>query len=138
VLALAGLAACAPSLREPPAGPGAVAPAAAVERFLRLANEGDYVEMGWVFGNERGPVIRQQPRNTVEKWMHTLSTVLQHQTFSLSGQSALPGRSGRAVRIDVMLRTAERDHQIPFTVVRGAGDRWYVEQFDIERILSPR
>jgi hypothetical protein len=138
VLVLLGLSACAPALRPPPAGPGAPAAAAAVERFLQLAADGDFVEMGWVFGNERGPVIQQRPRAEVERWMHTLSQVLQHRTYSLRGESAIPGRMGKAVQIDVSLRTAEREHQVPFTAVQGPGGRWFVEQFDIERILSPR
>lgn len=127
--------ACSAGMRPPEGGPGAPAASAAVERFLRLANEEDYIGMGWVFGTEEGPFIQQRKREEAERWLYTLAKVLKHDSFTLSGEQPVAGRAGAAVRVDVVLRNPN-EVRLPFTVVRGPQGRWYVEQFPVERLLQ--
>jgi hypothetical protein len=132
------LSACGGGIPRPAAGPGAVAPAAAVERFLQLAADKQYLEMGWVFGTEEGPVIQQWPAAEVEKRMYALATVLQHGSFVVGAGSPIPGRTGRAVGFRVVLQRGGRQVESPVVAVQGTGDRWYVEQVDVEALTNVR
>jgi hypothetical protein len=140
VAAVLALAACAPALRTPAAGPGAAAPAAAVERFLLLVGDREnnerYLEMGWVFGTDRGPVIRRDPAADVERRMFAIATVLEHERFAVRSQAPVPGRVGNAIVVDVALTQRGREYVVPFTTVRGPGERWFVEQVRLESITG--
>lgn len=130
------LVACGPRIPPAEQGPGAVAPEAAVERFLRLVGDKNYVQMGWVFGTDDGPLIRRDPPPEVERRMYALARVLEHTGFEVRSQSPVPGRSGNAVQLAVMLRQRARELEVPFTAVRGPDGRWFVEQIDIEKITA--
>ena len=137
-LAVVFLAACAsaPNPPAPQGTPGAPAPSAAVERFLRLAQEKDYVQMGWLFGTVEGPVMRRDPSSDVEKRMYALATVLQNQGYTIRGEEPIPGRIGAAVRVNVSLQQGNRRPEVPFVAVRGPDARWFVEQVAVEAITS--
>ena len=127
------LAAC--GARNPvPAGPsGAAAPAAAVERFLRLVEAKNYREMGLVFGNKDGNIYRIDPARQVEQRMFAIASILEHESFSIANEEQIPGRFGEAVRMTVNLTHGRQRKQVPFTAVRS-GSTWLVEQVDLERI----
>lgn len=135
-LLLVFAAACGPSVRMPQGGPGAEMPAAAVERFLRLAAEKEYVEMGWVFGTENGPVIRRDSPEDVERRMFALASLLENEMFVVRSQSPVPGRVGAAMQFDVLITQRGREYTVPFTTVRGPGQRWFVEQVRVEAITG--
>jgi hypothetical protein len=135
VLLLLSLGGCA-GRWAPPEGPGSVAPAAAVERFLQLAAERRYVEMGWVFGTADGPVIDQWPRPEVEQRMYAIARVLDNESFVIGPSSAVPGRIGSAERLVVSLLTESKSYEVPFVVVRGARNRWFVEQVNLEAVTN--
>lgn len=130
------LAACATGAPAPRSTPGAPAPSAAVERFMSLVQERDYVEMGWLFGTAQGPVLRRDPASEVEKRMYALSTVLQNEGFTLRGEEPVPGRTGAAVRVTVQLQQGSRRPVVPFVAVRGPDARWFVEQVGVEAVTS--
>jgi len=111
---------------------------AAAERFLRLAGERDYVEMGWVFGTAAGPVIEQWPRPEVEKRMYALASVLQHDSVVLGPERPVPGRIGSAVSVTAEILNRGRGYAVPMTLVRGPGDRWFVEQVDLQAVTNNR
>lgn len=136
VLALALLAGCAGRVAPPPGGPGAIAPAVAVERFLQLAADRDYIQMGWIFGTESGPILRQHPQPEVERRMYAIASVLRHDSFVAGPGSPVPGRMGRAERFVVQIHDGGKRYDVPFIVVRGSGDRWYVEQVDLAAVTS--
>ncbi len=135
---LIALSACGARTAEPATATGAPDPSAAVERFLRLAGEEDYVAMGWVFGTQEGPIIRRDPRPDVERRMYALASVLRHEEFSLIRERQLPGRIGRAVQVLARLQAGERVHEVPFVAVLGPRNRWYVEQVDLEVVTGQR
>jgi hypothetical protein len=130
------LAACGPRLPRPVDGPGGPAAAAVVERFLQLAHDRQYVQMGWVFGNAQGAVIQSWPQAEVEQRMYALARLLEHDSFLVGPGAAVPGRIGAAERFQVQLRAGNRQFQVPFTAVRGPGQRWYVEQVAVEAITN--
>jgi hypothetical protein len=136
LIVLVALAACAGGLRPPPEGAGAPAPGAAVERFLQLAGEQEYLQMGWYFGTSEGPVNGRDAPADVEKRMYALATVLQNQGYVVGNAVSVPGRVGAAQRFTVRLMRNGREQQVPITTVRGPGERWLVEQIDVQSITS--
>lgn len=130
-------AACASAPPPPQQGTaGAPAPSAAVERFLQLSRDKDYVQMGWLFGTTEGAVMRRDPASDVEKRMYALATVLQNQGYTIRGEEPIPGRIGAAVRVNVQLQQGNRRPEVPFVAVRGPDARWFVEQVGVEAITS--
>ena len=136
VLILALLAGCGSGIRPPPTGIGAPAPAAAVERFLQLAGESEYLQMGWYFGTTSGPVNQRDNPSDVEKRMYALANVLQNQGFVVGTGTGVPGRVGAAQLFSVQLMRNGRQHRVPFTVVRGPGERWLVENVDVTAVTN--
>jgi hypothetical protein len=134
MVVLLALAACAPRLAPPGGGEGGPAPPAAVERFLQLAAAKDYRGMGWVFGTADGPIMRLESPNLAEQRMFGLAVVLEHDGFVVGNGSAIPGRTRDAMRFDVAITRGTQSYRVPFTVVRGPQDRWFVEVIDIEAI----
>ena len=128
-LAVTLLAACAGHVSPPKSGPGAPAAAVAVDRFLQLAGAKDYVQMGWVFGTEAGPVIARDALPDVERRMYALATVLENDTYVVGTGAPVPGRIGRAEVFTVRLVHGTRSYAVPFTrrarvgpaLVRGEG-----------------
>lgn len=130
------LAACATSLPEPRSTPGGPTATVAVQRFLQLASVEDYVEMGYIFGTEDGPIIRRDPPSDVERRMYAISNILQHEQFVIGPESPVPGRTGEAVRLEVHLTKRGAEYEVPFVSVRGPDNRWFVEQVDLTAITG--
>jgi hypothetical protein len=138
LVALGLLAGCARSAPRPAAGPGAPAAPAAVDRFLGLAAQRNYVEMGWVFGTQDGPIVRRDPLAEVEKRMFALASVLENDGYVLGAATPVPGRTGSAMSFTVSLQRQGQEYQVPITAVRGPEGRWFVEQVAIEAITGRR
>lgn len=130
------LAACAGGMRPPAGGAGAPAPTVAVERFLQLAGEREYLGMGWLFGTATGAVLERDPAAEVEQRMFALATLLQNEGYEVGTGTSVPGRVGAAQRFDVRLRRGGREHSVPIVAVRGPGGRWLVEQVDVEAVTG--
>ncbi|MEX2569926.1 MAG: hypothetical protein WD737_01375 [Gemmatimonadota bacterium] len=121
----------------PPSGvSGAPAATAAVERFLQLAAERDYSGMGWIFGTAEGPILDRDPVPQVEQRMYALASLLEHDGFVIGEGLPVPGRMVDALRFQVLLSNRGENFQVPFTVVQGAQDRWFVEQIGVEAITE--
>ena len=135
-LLVALLAACAGRSGTPASGPGAPTATSAVERFLQLARQKDYVQMGWVFGNTEGPVLARFPQPEIERRMYGLAEVLQSDSFTVGAGSPVPGRIGRAESFRVRLRRGALTKQVPITAVLGPERSWFVELVDIEAITN--
>lgn len=136
IAALMALTGCGGAIQPPSGGPGAPAPDAAVERFLQLAGQQEYLQMGWLFGTSDGPVLQRDPPSDVEKRMYALATVLRNQTFYVGAATAVPGRIGAAQQFRVLLRREGREIRVPIIAVRGPGQRWLVEQVDVSAITN--
>jgi hypothetical protein len=127
---------CASGGGAPGGAPGAPAAPAAVERFLQLARDKDYSGMAWVFGNSEGAIVERDPVAEVEQRMYALANLLEHDSFTVGDPSPVPGRAGDAVRFDVAIRRGLQTRQVPFTVVLGPQNRWFVEQLGVEALTS--
>jgi hypothetical protein len=137
VLALAiSAAACASAFQAPPEGPGAPTAATAVEQFLRLAADQEYLAMGWVFGTDKGAVLRRDPPRDVERRMHAIANILKNDMFVIRSQTPVPGRIGGAFRFDVVVSNSGREYLVPFTAVRGPDARWFIEDIKLDVITS--
>jgi hypothetical protein len=136
--AIAAIAACSAGMRPPAGGVGAPVPAAAVERFLQLAGEAEYLQMGWFFGTADGPVIQRDPASDVEKRMYALATVLQNDGYVLGSGVPVPGRVGAAQTFNVRLQRQAGPVVVPITVVRGPDERWLVEIVDLQAVTNQR
>jgi hypothetical protein len=132
------LSGCSTRVAQPAGGPGGSLAPAAIERFLQLASERDYVQMGWIFGNAQGAILKQHPVREVEQRMYALAHVLQNDGYALGTESAVPGRLGSAVRYRVTLNRGTRTFQVPMVVARAGDGRWYVEQIDVEAVTNVR
>jgi hypothetical protein len=94
--------------------------------------------MGWYFGTSDGPVnLRDEPSN-VEKRMYALASVLQNNGYVIGTGSPVPGRVGAAQGFRVRVMQNGTEKQVPFVVVRGPGERWLVEQVDVQALTSVR
>lgn len=140
VLALA-TAACGggprPAVGAAPSAAAAMQPSAAVEQFLGFAAQSRYVEMGHLFGTERGPLAEQQAPERVARRMEALANVLRHDSFALTGVVPVSGRPG-ARQVTVQLRQGRRTVEVPFVVVQAPGGRWLVEQVDVNAAMDSR
>ena len=121
----------APVVRPSGIEAGASAPAAAVEQFLGLAAQQKYTEMGYVFGNARGPLAERDAPARVARRMQAIANVLRNDSFAMTGVVPVPGRAD-ARTVIVALRRGPRTREVPFTVVQGPGGRWLVEMVDLE------
>jgi hypothetical protein len=133
--ALFFLTACGGGLRPPSGLAGAPAAPAAVERFLQLAAERDYAGMGWVFGTADGPIMERDPAGQVEQRMYAIASLLDYDSFVVGSGSPVPGRTGDALRFNVVISRGGRTIDVPFTTVNGGG-RWFVEQVGVESITD--
>lgn len=136
-LLLLALSGCAAGLQPPAGGAGAVAPEAAVEQFLQAARGRDYQGMGWLFGTDAGSVMRRDPVGDVERRMYAIATVLEHERHELRERSPVAGRSGGAWHLPVVLHQSGRTSNVPFVVVRGPQNRWFVENVDLQAVTGP-
>lgn len=116
--------------------PGAPAAPASVERFLQLSASQDYAGMGWIFGNQDGPIMERDPLPEVEQRMYALSRILAHDGFVVGSGTPVPGRSDQAILFDVIINRGLETFRVPFTAVRGEGRRWFVEQVGVESITG--
>ena len=136
----------------------AVAPMLSVERFLQAANDRDLEGMARIFGTEDGPVIetgstfgcmfkkmgswigmgdRCQTMQEVEITMDLLAQVLTHEDYTIASEANVPGRSHPTTRIGVdMTVRGQRYTDVPFIVVRGGENRWFIEEIGLERITG--
>ena len=112
-----------------------MAPSLSVELFLQAVNARDYETMSSLFGTAEGPI--QGNRTDLEIRMDLMAQVLAHEDYRLASQSAVPGRQTQTTRVGVDLTIGRRlIPNVEFLVVRSAGDRWLIEQIDLEAVTG--
>lgn len=141
LLAVPLAASCAAHHTETPqiasGPPNGLAPALALDRFLRAANANDLKAMGQFFGTAAGPITKLDSPRNVEQRMYALAAMLRYKDYQLKGQRIVPGRLGQAVELDVALDLADgRTVSVPFTMVHTSGNQWLVEKFDTDPLVS--
>jgi hypothetical protein len=112
---------------------GGATPRAAVDRFLAGARAGDIQAVGAIFGNDKGPLRSQADRATVERQLLIQLQCLRHDKATVSDPAR--GEGGRSI-FTVDLTQGSNKASVPFTVVKGPSDRYYVEQFKIVELQN--
>ena len=138
-LTAVALAACGggtppPEVSSPTEGYGAVSSDAAVTRFLDAAQAGNYAGMWAVFGTQEGPAIERYGVKEIEPRMAILSRLLKHDDYELE-LADLAGLGPNRARYEVrMTGTRKGNVTVPFITAHDARGRWYVEQFEANRL----
>jgi hypothetical protein len=139
---LAGCAGGGGSLDTPE---GAVTPEEAVETFMTAAQtakrardrgaltEADqaYDRMAAVFGTESGSIRRSRSAEDVRSRMIVLSACLRPASFRIVSRGDVQARGRDRVVVTVELTRERRTHTLPFRVIRGRGDQWFIEQIEL-------
>jgi hypothetical protein len=128
-LILLPLAACATLHSGPSAG--ADSPTAAITRFLDAARQKNLASMETVWGTEKGVASKSMSRKELERRELIMMQCLHHEKATLGASG--PGEGGR-LRIPVEMTMGTKRATPAFTVARGPGNRWYVENFDIDHL----
>jgi hypothetical protein len=112
-----------------------MAPSLSVERFLQAVNARDYESMAALFGTADGPIEGQ--RMDLEVRMDLMAQVLTHQDYRIASQAQVPGRESPTTRVGVDLTIDGRVvPNVEFLVVQSQGDRWLIEQVDLEAVTG--
>lgn len=144
-LALTGCGGGVSRSAAPEVPEGAPTAQRAVEVFLKGAQDGKaardsgelgaadqaYARMAAVFGTESGSIRRSYSAEEVRNRMIVLSACLRPVSFRISSQGDVgsQGRGESVVTVDL-----ERDdghHTLPFRLVRGREDRWFITRIEL-------
>ena len=113
--------------------PGAAAPRAAVERFLKAAKSQDLQELSIAWGTSKGPARDQFERTELEKRLIVMQGCYDADKYTIGDEQ--PGDNGkRIMKVDVTKGTVTKSPR--FTTVKGPSDRWYVEDADFSAVTA--
>lgn len=143
--ALVGLVGCGGGSTSIDGPTGGSSPEQAVEVFLTAAQEGArsiragnmseadraYERMAAVFGTEGGSIRRSHPAGEVRDRMIVLAGCLRPDQFRIIGSPDPQARSNKRTTVTVELRRDNRTVNLPFKLVLGRDDRWFIEQIDL-------
>lgn len=143
--ALLGLTGCSGGSARPEMPEGAANPEEAVDVFLKSSqdallarrngnlSEADraYERMAAVFGTENGSIFRSHPADDVRSRMIVLAACLRPIGFRILSQfDPQAQRSGRT-SVTVELTRGRETMNLPFFVVKGRQERWFIEQIEV-------
>jgi hypothetical protein len=145
LLTLLGLSGCAGGTARLEVPEGAASPEEAVEVFLSAAQEAvqarragtfteaerAYERMASVFGTEHGSIQRAYSAQEVRDRMIVLAACLRPSSFRVITQPDPAAWSARRTTVTVELTRGTESAALPFRVVLGRGDRWFIEQIDL-------
>jgi hypothetical protein len=112
---------------------GAADPASAIRGFLAAAKSQDLQGMGALFGDKDGTARDRIPREELEKREILWAFCLRHERYDIIGDA--PGTNG-ARTVAVNLARGEKSAAINFEVVPGSDKRWYVQSFDLQKLMT--
>ena len=122
------------STSVPPAAPGATGAAdatAAVRGFMAAVKQTDLQALGTIWGNQDGPARESLPRDELEKRGIIMTRCLRHDSYDIVGDAPTTG-GARAMVVNLKLGDLSRSADV--IVVRGPGQRWYVQ--DITNMMA--
>lgn len=132
-----------PEIRE-----GAASPEQAVETFLSAATEAQraraageftaadraYERMAGVFGTEDGSVYRTLSAEEVRGRMLVLAACIRPTTFRITTQPDPQAWRNKTTVVTVQVNRPQGAVSLPFRLVLGRGDQWYIEQIDVSNL----
>jgi hypothetical protein len=140
-LLVSGLAACrttttsSTAVAPAPAGnqTGAPDPASALRGFLGAAKTPDLQAMSAYFGDRDGSARDRIPRDELEKRELIMASCLKYDRYDVVGDA--PAQNGGRT-FAVLLTKPGKSATVNFDVVRASDARWYVQQFDITKLMA--
>ncbi|HKT10139.1 MAG TPA: hypothetical protein VJR24_19715 [Gemmatimonadaceae bacterium] len=108
---------------------GADTPRQAVQQFLAAAHAQDLKAMALVWGTNDGPARDVVESSQLEKRELIMQCYVSHDSYSVL--SEVPGEKGARI-LAVSLTKGQLARQSKFTAVKGRGDRWFVEDVQLE------
>lgn len=131
-----------PSLSVPE---GAASPEQAVETFLSAVQaaqtaraageftEADraYERMASVFGTERGSVHRSFSAEEVRNRMLVLAACLRPSTYRIISAPDPQAFRAKRAQVTVELKRGAQTATLPFRLVYGRGERWFIDQIEV-------
>ena len=99
--------------------------------FLRSVKMEDLQAMGSIWGTKDGAARDLMPRADLEKRELVMMRCFRHDTYRLVHEAQ--GAAGTQVLAVELARPSER-RTTNFTAVRGKGERWYVQDAQIEPV----
>ena len=130
VLLLLPLAAACATLRGGSTA-GADSPTTAIQRFLDSAKRRDLAAMEQVWGTDKGVASATMSRKELERRELIMMQCLHHEKATLGASG--PSEGGR-LKLPVEMTVGTKRATPAFTVVRDSGNRWFVENFDIDQL----
>jgi len=129
---------------------GGSSPEQAVEAFLTAAQEAvqarragesteadrAYERMAAVFGTESGSISRAYPAGEVRSRMIVLSSCIRPDQFRVTSTPDPQAWTAGTTTITVELRRGTDTLTLPFHLVKGRSDRWFIERIDIASSFS--
>ena len=152
VAVLLGLSGCGGSSSSSTMGmnlpEGAASPEQAVETFLDAVMEsqrakaaGEFTEadeayerMASVFGTEEGSISRSFSYDEVYKRMLVLAACFRPTAYRIITQPDPRAWQAKQTRVTVELRRGQQALALPFRLVLGKNERWFIEQIDVQNI----
>jgi hypothetical protein len=123
----------APAPVTGPQSVGGSTPRAAVEQFLTAVRAQDLQAMSTVFGTSRGPSRDNMDREQLEKRLIILQCYFNHDKSRILSEVA--GEASHRV-ITVELTRGRLVKAPRFYVIRGPGDRWFVDNMEIAAVAQ--
>ncbi len=131
-----------PSLEMPE---GAASPEQSVETFLAGVSEakraraaGEFTEadrayerMASVFGTERGSIHRSFSAEEVRSRMLVLAACLRPTSYRIISAPDPQAFRAKRAQVTVELKRGTEVSTLPFRLVYGRGERWFIEQIDV-------
>ncbi len=132
-----------PEIRE-----GAASPEQAVEVFLSASTEAQraraageytvadraYERMAGVFGTEEGSVYRSLSREEVRSRMLVLAACIRPVTFRIITQPDPQAWRAKTTNVTVEVTRPQGVVNLPFRLVLGRGDQWYIVRIDVSNL----
>lgn len=112
---------------------GESTPEAATTAFINAAKAQDLQAMTAVWGTSRGSVRETRSRSENERLAIIVAQLLCQDQFRIVGKA--PGVDGRQlVRVELQKGASTLPRRV--TTVQGPGQRWYVEDFEMDASIQ--
>ena len=140
------LAGCGGGFRTVDLPEGAAAPDEAVNVFLKSAQaavlgrrsgnlveaERAYERMAVVFGTERGSIYRSRSRKEVRSRMLVLAACLRPTSFRIVSNLDPDAQRLGNTMVSVELQRGQQTMLLPFSIVKGRQERWFIDQIHLQ------
>jgi hypothetical protein len=120
------------TVRESPTATGGRSPEAAVNAFLAAGKAQDLQAMAAIWGTRKGPARETMDRRQLEDREIVMVHMLCQDNSRIVGKT--PGRDGAQI-VRVEMTRGNNAVTVNFTTVEGPNARWYVEEFEIDKML---